>query len=85
MNVIIPGLEEVKFYSNTRRWISIELEQQTDPIAVFRKKLYRGIVNWKVILPLFIQMQGRKCSFATEQTFVNQSTHRQFVFTSEHT
>lgn len=30
-------------------------------------------------------MQGRKCSFATEQTFVNQSTHRQFVFTSEHT
>lgn len=29
-------------------------------------------------------MQGRKFSFATGQTSVNQLTHRQFMFTSEH-
>lgn len=28
-------------------------------------------------------MQGRKYSFATGQTFVNQSTHSQLVFTSK--
>lgn len=49
-----------------------------------RRQLYRGIVNWKAFLPLLLEMQERECSFAIEQNFVNQSTYRQFVFTSEH-
>lgn len=38
-NLVIPGLEGVKFYNNARRWISIESEQQTDPIAEFNNKI----------------------------------------------